>query len=118
MAGKICRIPQKNISKNGLYCSARQEGDEFLNWNSSSREIFNFVRAITSPGPLARSFISGQEVKIKRTEFIKDAPNYHGIPGSILAKEETSFLVKTRDSYIRQLDWESPKKLKVGDRFS
>lgn len=117
LGGEFCRIPQSNLSKNGLYCSARQAGDELLNWNSSSREIFNFVRAITTPGPLARSFILGQEVKIKRTEFIKDAPNYLGVPGSILAKEGTSFLVKTRDSYLRLLNWESPKKLKVGDRF-
>jgi methionyl-tRNA formyltransferase len=117
LTGDIRRTPQSNISKHGLYCSARTEGDEIINWNSSSREIFNFVRAITTPGPLARSFISGEEVKIKRTEFIGGAPRYKGIPGSILAKEGTSFLIKTKDSYIRLLDWESSKKLRAGDRF-
>jgi methionyl-tRNA formyltransferase len=117
LEGEITRIAQNDISKHGLYCSARREGDEIINWNSSSREIFNFVRSITTPGPLARSFISGEEVKIKRTEFIEGAPIYKGIPGSILTKEGTSFLIKTKDSYIRLLDWKSSKKLRAGDRF-
>ena len=118
LIGKFDRIPQSSINNFGLYCSARQQGDEILNWTSSSREIFNFVRAISTPGPIARSYISGQEVKIIRVEFIEGAPNYLGIAGSILAKEGSSFLVKTNDSYIRLLDWDSSIKLKVGDRFN
>ena len=118
LIGKFDRIPQSSINNFGLYCSARQQGDEILNWNSSSREIFNFVRAISTPGPIARSYISGQEVKIIRVGFIEGAPNYLGIAGSILAKEGSSFLVKTNDSYIRLLDWDSSIKLKVGDRFN
>ena len=117
LVGEISRIPQSNISNHGLYCCGRKEGDEIINWNSSSREIFNFVRSITTPGPLARSFISDEEVKIIKTELIEGAPSYIGIPGSILAKEGTSFLIKTNDSYIRLLDWKSSIKLKVGGRL-
>ena len=52
-----------------------------------------------------------------KTGFIEGAPSYKGIPGAILAKEGLSFLIKTEDSYIRLLDWESSHKLRAGDRF-
>ena len=33
-------------------------------------------------------------------------------------KDKKGFLVKTQDSFIRITKWESPKKLRVGMRFS
>jgi methionyl-tRNA formyltransferase len=41
-----------NIHPIGSYCVKRKKGDEILNWNQTSREIFNFVRAICRPGPV------------------------------------------------------------------
>ena len=54
---KVKRIKQDQISKHGLYCSKRIEGDEIINWNNSSREIFNFIRALTLPSILAQKLI-------------------------------------------------------------
>ncbi|MEG0509515.1 MAG: formyltransferase family protein, partial [Eubacterium sp.] len=36
---------QVEIDPNGFYCGIRTIGDENLNWNQTSRVIFNFVRA-------------------------------------------------------------------------
>lgn len=116
--GIPCAVKQKDINKVGFYCSQRKEGDEILDWNQTSREIFNFVRAISYPAPMARAFINGSEIKINRVELVENAPNYKCVIGAILNKEKDgSFLVKTKDSFIKIVDFEYNEKFKVGDRF-
>lgn len=116
-AGVAMRKAQDKIHPTGFYCSARGFGDERLDWNKSSREVFNFVRAICPPGPAARCYLGADEIKINRVEFLNDAPSYIGFPGAVLEKNDKSFLVKTRDSFVRVLDWEADRKIKVGDRL-
>jgi len=114
---RVERKPQSDIHPTGFYCSQRKVGDELLNWNQTSREVFNFVRAICKPGPMARTFLNGIEMKINKVEYIRDAPVYKGIIGGILNKDSTGFLVKTKDSFVKVIDYEYAENLKVGDRF-
>jgi methionyl-tRNA formyltransferase len=74
--GNIEVKKQIDINHIGFYCSQRKVGDEILNWNQSSREIFNFVRAICKPAPMARSIINGKEMIINKIQLIKNAPEY------------------------------------------
>ena len=92
-------------------------GDEVLNWNQSSLNIFNFIRALTYPGPAARTKIEGNEIKILKSDLIDNAPNYIGIPGIILTKNKENFYVKTSDSYLKVTKWSSKVNLKVGSRL-
>lgn len=115
--GHVVSKSQNQIHPTGFYCSQRKAGDENLDWNQTSREIFNFVRAICNPGPMARCFLNGNEMKINSVEYIKDAPNYKCKPGAILQKNQDGFLVKTRDSFIRVVDYEFDGKINVGGRF-
>ena len=110
-------MPQKSLNIRGLYCCKRKSGDEIINWEQTSREIFNFIRALTSPGPNATTFINNQKVLISSSELVKNAPIYKGIPGSIIKKEKDIFYVKTLDSYLKITGWQSNVKLKVGLRF-
>ena len=116
--GNYTRISQPLGTQYGFYCSKRKLGDEVIDWNQSSLNIFNFIRALTYPGPAARTKIEGNEIKILKSDLINNAPDYIGIPGTLLFKDENGFLVKTQDSFIRITKWESPKKLRVGMRFS
>jgi len=117
-AGITDRIPQKFISELGSYCIARKQGDEHLNWNQTSREIFNFVRAIAHPGPQARSFLEDFEVKINQVQYIPKARNFKGIPGSILGVHRDGFVVKTSDSFVKVTQWGGNlRKLSTGDRL-
>ena len=116
-SGEAKSVSQKSIHPVGFYCSRRRVGDERLDWNQSARDIFNFVRAITDPGPRARTVINDAEVSIKRVELIRDAPVYKGTPGSILSKVHDGYLVKTRDSFIKVTHWDGPASFRVGDRF-
>lgn len=108
---------QTEIHPIGFYCSQRKVGDEILNWNQTSREIFNFVRAICKPGPMARAFINGSEMKINKIQYIENAPIYQCVTGAILNKDIEGFFVKTKDSFIKVVEFDYDGKIKVGDRF-
>lgn len=110
-------IKQEDLHPVGFYCIARKEGDEKLNWNMTSREVFNFVRAICKPGPQAVSFIANDEIKINKVQLVKDAPNYKGIPGAVLKSEKERIFVKTSDSFIIITEWSTKTKIKTGDRL-
>lgn len=112
---KVVPIKQNSIHATGFYCGRRGRGDEILNWNQTSREIFNFIRAICEPGPMATTFFNNNEVKINSSRLINEAPIYKGKPGQVLAKTEKGYLVKTMDSFIEILEISCNVKLKVGE---
>ena len=115
-ANELIPIPQSEIHPEGMYCVQRREGDEIINWNQTSREIFNFIRAICKPGPVARSFIADEEIKINKASIIEKAPSYKGTTGSIIGIEKDGFLVKALDNFIKITEWECERKIKIGDR--
>ncbi|MEQ8523516.1 methionyl-tRNA formyltransferase [Gracilimonas sp.] len=115
--GSFKVVKQNTIHPVGFYCGRRSVGDEIVNWKSTSREIFNFVRALSSPGPLATTFIDNVQVKINRVKLIEGAPQYINIPGQILSKTKDGFLVKTKDSFVEILEVDTEVKLRVGARF-
>jgi len=111
------RIVQNEIHKVGFYCGQRGIGDELINWSQTSRELFNYIRSINKPGPMATSFINGSEVKINKSRLIVDAPNYKGTVGQLLLKTHEGFLVKTLDSFIEIYEIETDLKLRVGNKL-
>ncbi len=115
--GKVKRQSQSEIHPSGFYCTQRKNGDEILDWKQTSREIFNFIRSICSPGPRARAFINNQEMKINKALIVKNSPDYKCIVGAILYKDANGLLVKTSDSFIRIVEYEYEGLIKVGDRF-
>lgn len=117
-AGKNNRIKQETIHPVGFYCGRRVEGDEIIDWNQDSREIFNFIRAISNPGPKATTYSEGIPVKINRSRTIDEATSYKGKIGQIISKTNEGFLVKTRDSFIEILEIETKAKLKVGQTLT
>ncbi len=113
--GIALRLPQSTIHPVGFYCGRRGPGDEIINWNQSTREIFNFIRAICNPGPKATSYLNNSIISINKSKIIDMAPIYKGTCGQILAKTDKGFLVKTADSFIEILEIDSEIRLKVGD---
>ena len=110
-------IKQKDIHPVGLYCSKRKSGDEILDWNQTSREVFNFIRAICKPGPMSRSYVNGKEIKINKAEIVKNTPKYKSTVGLVLEKDDKGIYVKTSDSFVRLTEYEYDGKLRVGDKL-
>ena len=115
--GPVKAKKQNEIHPIGFYCSKRNKDDEILNWNQTSRDVFNFVRAISSPGPLARTFIKEKEMKITKVEYIENAPIYKSTIGVIINVKSDGFMVKTQDSFIKVTEYTYDGKIKIGDRF-
>lgn len=116
-AGTSQRIVQTTIHPVGFYCGRRGIGDENINWNQSSRQLYNFIRSICKPGPMATTSINGHAVRINRSRIVKDAPEYIGTVGQLLAKTKDGFYIKTKDSFIEILEIESDTIIKVGDKL-
>ena len=118
--GNFKRIKQTSIDAVGFYCGQRQFGDELVDWQQSSRDLFNFVRAICHPGPRARTYINGEEDKevfINKVKMIEGIKSYKGVPGQIIGKKGTNFIVKTVDTCLEILEMESKYKIKIGTRL-
>jgi methionyl-tRNA formyltransferase len=116
-AGNYQRIAQKTIHNTGFYCGVRTYGDEIINWNQNSLDVYNFIRAICSPGPKAHTSFNQQLVKINSARLIEEAPCYKSTVGQIVGKTNSGFIIKTTDSTIEIFDIESDVKLKIGDRL-
>lgn len=117
-SGNAIRTRQTSVHPTGFYCSRRVPGDERLDWRQSSRDIFNFVRAICSPGPEARTFCGEVEIRINRVQLIPDAPIYKGVPGAVVGVCADAFVVKTMDSSVKVVEWIGAENIKVGDRLT
>lgn len=115
--GRATRTKQSSLAPVGFYCGRRRRGDELINWHQTSRELFNFIRAICEPGPKALTHLDSQSVKINRARFIPEVPKYKGFPGQILERTDGGFLVKSEDGYLEIREVESDARLKVGDRL-
>jgi len=116
--GTVKIVKQGSIHPTGFYCSQRKVGDEIIKWNQSSRDIFNFIRAISKPGPQARSSLGNNEVFINKVEIIKSAPDYKGIPGTVLSSRHNELIIKTKDSFIKVVEWECALTIKIGNRLN
>lgn len=115
--GVDSRTPQRTVHPWGSYCVKRIQGDERINWNQTSREVFNFVRSLCHPGPVARTQARGQLLKVHKIEYLPDAVQYLGIPGSVLGTGCAGILVKTKDTFVKILKIEPEVSLHVGDRL-
>lgn len=128
VSGKVNRVKQQDIDPFGFYCGRRIIGDEIIDWRLSSRRIHNLVRAITLPGPGARTYVNGIEIAITQTQYINGVRSYIGTPGEVVGRNEGGIFVKTGDTvlYISKialiteagvLDKEEIPKFKIGTRF-
>ena len=109
-------IKQLSIDPIGSYCKRRQEGDEFINWNQSSRKVFNFIRSICRPGPSAHSIIDDKIVKINNSIIIEENLFSDFIPGEILFAKNSSYIVGCKNSLLEIKEVDS--NLKVGQFFN
>ena len=97
--GRVNRKSQS--SELGTYFPARKDGDEWLDWSDTSRNIYNKIRGITRPGPGSQTLLGKQLVKIWRASYDPAWPSYLATPGHIVKRcPQNGITVKTGDSTI------------------
>ena len=119
---QICRgtvnpRSQAEMHPVGTYGVKRGPGEEKIDWAWGSRRIFNFIRAISKPGPQAVTVLHGGDMFINRAEMINKAPVFIGIPGSVLMVGTEGVTVKTGDSSVLVTEYLSTIHPKIGDRL-
>lgn len=110
-------VRQSDIDPGGMYCGMRKAGDEIIDWGQTSREIFNFIRALCVPGPQATSWIDGKKISINRARIVPGAQAYKNIIGQVLGKTQDGFIVKTGDTILEIIEYMYDGKVRVGDRL-
>ncbi len=99
LASKVKRVRQSHLV--GTYFHKRKAGDEWLDWSDTSRNLHNKVRAITRPGPGARTLLDGETVTIWQAFYDRSWPSYIGTPGQIVSHSSGQGVqVKTGDATL------------------
>lgn len=118
-------LKQTEIHPVGFYCSRRIVGDEYIDWNENSEDIYNLIRAITKPAPGARSRSKSHDLVIYKSRMIPGSYPYKGVPGEVVGVKNDAWVVKTGTStleilkkHVEQFDDPAKEvKLKIGDRI-
>lgn len=114
---KVERIAQDTIDAVGTYYGIREPGDEIIDWKQTSREIFNFIRALCVPGPQAVSWINGKKISINKARMVEGAHTYKNTIGQVVGKTKEGFVVKTGDTIIEIIEYTYDGRIKMGDRL-
>ena len=82
----------------------RKAQDSKINWNSNSRDVFNFIRALTYPYPNAFSYIDDKIIMVVKAKYILANHNYKPgyITNSYYSKGELQYseLVACKDGFL------------------
>ena len=97
---KVMRITQQDIHPVGTYFGMRTVGDENVDFNWPLVRIFNFIRAISSPGPGARFWVERVEYAIEEAVLIPDAVTYIATVGEVIGRHVEGVVVKAGDSAL------------------
>ena len=92
--------PVKQELVQGTYFGGRENGDEWLDWSDTSTNLYNKIRAITHPGPGARTLDDDKEVIIWNSAYDTSWPKYIATPGQVVGRDAAGALVKTGDSVL------------------
>jgi methionyl-tRNA formyltransferase len=97
-AGTAERRPQGAI---GTYFGRRRPGDEWLDWTDSSAAVYNKVRAITRPGPGARTRLGDQTVIVWSSSYDPSWPEYVATCGEVVGRSAgQGVIVKSGNSTV------------------
>lgn len=78
--------PVSQDESKATYLCARNPEDGLINWDDSSTNIYNLVRAVTYPFPGAFTFLEGEKITILSCEEYQ-IPKYEGVvPGKVIKR--------------------------------
>jgi len=121
---EVNRQPQAHLE--GSYFSRRIPGDEWIDWSDTSLNIYNKIRAITHPGPGARTVLGDRTLIIWCARYNPSWPKYIATPGEIVevipgqgvrVKTGDSTLILERVQFEGEDEFEQDPNFRVGTRF-
>lgn len=114
LKGEICAIKQENIDKIGSYYPQRKAGDEIIDFSKSTREIFNFIRALNAPNLGALAFVGKMPMRLYQSQILDLAFDEKLPNGYILGTHKKGFWLKLKDGVLFITKHSFKNKLKAG----
>jgi methionyl-tRNA formyltransferase len=105
---KGIQLRKKQILNDGNFRRLRTDYDSVINWELTSREIYNKIRAISKPYPGAFFIENDRKIKIWSSIILDDFGFGKELaPGSKVCELfDKSMIYKTRDGFLRITSWE------------
>ncbi len=88
-------------SDQGFWMNRRGPKDDWISWDQTSEEIYNFVRAITWPIACARTRYQEKDIYIWKAEQCLGANNGKSPPGTVLSKDKDGIVVQTANGVVK-----------------
>ena len=98
-------IVQNNAG--ATYCCTRLPEDGEINWSDSTKNIYNFIKALVFPFPGAYTYFEGKKLIIWQAKPVNNPPIYVGrIPGRVVSRSKTEGYVDvlTGDGILQILE--------------
>lgn len=111
LAGKITAIPQDD--QKASFASNIKRDQEKIDWNQTGEEIYNHIRGL-NPWPVAFTTLSGQVIKIWRTEKVPGEQS--SSPGIVVKVDSDGIIVATGNETaikIKEIQPSGKKKMAV-----
>ena len=105
-------------SSNAKYFPQRTIGDGAIDWNCKAEEIYNFVRALSKPYPMARSMNGDSTVKFNALRPFDDKVSEAGVISFVF--DDNSFLINCSDGRLIVDLYDAPEKWRpeINGKFS
>jgi methionyl-tRNA formyltransferase len=118
--------PRLKQNDPGTYFAARRPGDEWINWSDESLKIYNKIRAITHPGPGARTLDGTRPLIVWHASYDPQWPKYRATAGEVVGvvrgrgvqvKTGDSTVLVERIQYVGE-EHEQVPAFRIGTRFA
>ncbi len=91
---------KKQNHNEATYFGKRTPEDGLIDWNSSKKDIYNWIRAQAYPYPGAFTYIEEKKITIDKVEIIEDGNEIEAKNGQII-QDSPNVIVKVKDGLIR-----------------
>jgi methionyl-tRNA formyltransferase len=114
--GTLERISQDESK--ATYTKQRGPEDGLIDWNNSSEDLYNWIRALAFPYPGAFTFSNDEKIIIWKSSVHKDYEGSQDIqPGTVLGAFGDGFAVKTGDGALLVLSAQIDEYEKMKGRY-
>ena len=96
----------------------RRPEDGLVDWSRTTRELYNWVRALTEPYPGAFTFVNGEKVLLWKAQMEGGAARRGERPGTIVLNREGWPLVATGDGWLRLMSVQKEGGMKVSGQVA
>ena len=103
-------VPQKQEDSLSNYAPMLNKENRKINWNLNAKNIHNLIRGL-SPWPTAYFTLDGKIIKVYKTAYISDNPDFE--PGYVIKANKEGIFIKAKDGTVILKEIQMPGKKRM-----